>query len=152
MLNQFSQLKSTVKKRKRAGRGHSSGLGKTCGGGHKGQKSRKGVSINGFEGGQMPIYRRVPKIGFNNPFSKTYQIVKIAELNKLLDNDNLKSGDKVDKDVLFNNKLINCILKPVKILGGEDLKSPLKISADKLTKSAVKSIESVSGEILDWFI
>lgn len=149
MLNQFSQLKSTVKKRKRAGRGHSSGLGKTCGGGHKGQKSRKGVSINGFEGGQMPIYRRVPKIGFNNPFSKTYQIVKIAELNKLLDNDNLKSGDKVDKDVLFNNKLINCILKPVKILGGEDLKSPLKISADKLTKSAVKSIESVSGEILD---
>ena len=149
MLNQFSQLPTSVKNRKRVGRGHSSGLGKTCGSGHKGQKSRKGVSINGFEGGQMPIYRRVPKRGFNNPFSKTFQIVKISQLNDLLSSGSLKSGDKVNKHLLHENKIVSCLFTPIKILGGCDLSDALEVTADKFTKSAIESIKSSSGSVVE---
>lgn len=148
MLNKFEKLKSSVKKRKRVGRGNSSGFGKTCGSGHKGQKARKGVSINGFEGGQMPIYRRVPKRGFNNPFTKTYQIVKISQLNKLLESSCVNSGDKITNQVLYENGLISCLVTPIKYLGGEQLSKPLDVIANKFTQSAIKSIENSSGTVV----
>ena len=128
---------------KRLGCGESSGHGKTSGKGHKGQKARSGGSLRlGFEGGQMPLIRRLPKRGFNNSaFHKEYAIVNLNDLNEF------KAGTVVNEQMLRESKLIRGNVAGVKILGDGELKHPLKIEADKVSESAKAKIEKAGGTI-----
>src|SRR6267142_5298166 len=128
---------------KRLGCGESSGHGKTSGKGHKGQKARSGGSIRlGFEGGQMPLIRRLPKRGFNNAaFHATYAIVNLSDLNEF------KAGTVVNEQLLRESKLVRGDVAGVKILGNGELKHALKIEADKVSESARAKIEKAGGTI-----
>ena len=128
---------------KRLGSGESSGHGKTSGKGHKGQKARSGGSLRlGFEGGQMPLIRRLPKRGFNNAaFHKTYAIVNLDSLN------NFKAGTTVNEQLLRESKLIRGNFVGIKILGDGELKHGLTIEADKFSESARAKIEKAGGSV-----
>jgi large subunit ribosomal protein L15 len=128
---------------KRLGCGESSGHGKTSGKGHKGQKARSGGSIRlGFEGGQMPLIRRLPKRGFNNAaFHKTYAIVNLTDLNEF------KSGTLVNEQLLRESNLVRGHVAGIKILGDGELKHALKIEVDKISGSAREKIDKVGGTI-----
>jgi large subunit ribosomal protein L15 len=127
----------------RLGCGESSGHGKTSGKGHKGQKARSGGSIRlGFEGGQMPLIRRLPKRGFNNAaFHKNYAIVNINDLNEF------KAGTVVNEQLLRESKLVRGEIAGIKILGDGELKHALKIEADKVSESAKAKIEKAGGSV-----
>ena len=124
----------------RRGRGHASGNGKTAGKGHKGQKARSGAPRPGFEGGQMPLYRRIPKRGFNNIFAKEYAIVNVSDLNKFTE------GTVVDAELLKAAGLIKKACDGVKVLGDGELTTKLTVKAAKFTKSAVEKIEKAGGK------
>ena len=124
----------------RRGRGHGSGNGKTAGKGHKGQKARSGAPRIGFEGGQMPLYRRIPKRGFNNIFAKEYAIVNVSDLNKFTE------GTVVDAELLKAAGLIKKACDGVKVLGDGELTTKLTVKAAKFTKSAVEKIEKAGGK------
>ena len=127
---------------KRLGRGVGSGLGKTSGKGHKGAKARSGGGKRpGFEGGQMPLTRRLPKRGFTNIFRKEYAIVNVSALDKL------DEGTVVTAEVLKNCGLIKEVLDGVKILGGGELTKKLTVNVDKVTASAKEKIEAVGGKV-----
>ena len=128
---------------KRLGCGESSGHGKTSGKGHKGQKARSGGSIRlGFEGGQMPLIRRLPKRGFNNAaFHKRYAIVNLGDLN------GFKAGTVVNEQLLRESKLVRGEVVGVKVLGGGELKHALKIEVDKISKSAREKIAKLGGTV-----
>lgn len=133
------------KSKKRIGRGQGSGFGGTATKGHKGQKSRSGAKIRAaFEGGQMPLNRRVPKFGFYNPFRVEYQVVNLATLQKLSD-DNKFENNKVDFDVLYGLGIINKKNKPLKILGVGELIAKLDVEAHGFSNSAKEKIESAGG-------
>ena len=143
-LNATYQVK---KKKIRVGRGIGSGKGKTSGRGIKGQKSRSGVAIKSFEGGQMPLYRRLPKRGFN-PIKK----VKIAKINieklqTLIENKKLKADEKIDIKNLIKKNILNKSYKKIKILGTGDINIKLDIEADFSSKSASEKIEKLGGKI-----
>ena len=143
-LNTTSQIK---KKKIRVGRGIGSGKGKTAGRGMKGQKSRSGVAIKSFEGGQMPLYRRLPKRGFN-PIKK----VKIAKINieklqTLIDKKKLKTDEKIDLKNLIKKNILNKSYKKIKILGSGNINIKLDIEADFSSKSAREKIEKLGGKI-----
>ncbi|MGX1023855.1 50S ribosomal protein L15 [Psychroflexus sp. MBR-150] len=146
-LHQLKPAKGSVKgKTKRLGRGEGSGTGDTAGRGHKGAKSRSGYSRKiGFEGGQMPLQRRIPKFGFNNINRIEYKPVNLSDLQALVDNKKIK--DSVDSDILKNLGIIkkNDL---VKILGNGELKSKLKVQAHKFSKSAKEAIEKAGGEAI----
>ena len=130
----------STKTRKRIGRGRATGVGKTSGKGQKGQKSRAGFSRTaGFEGGQMPLHRRLPKRGFRNIFSKEFQEINLFRLEKAG-----LSGD-VTPALLAEKRLISDATKPVKVLGTGDIKSALKITADMFSETAKKKIEAAGG-------
>jgi len=133
---------SSVKNRKRVGRGHSSGQGKTCGRGQKGQGSRSGFSMRpGFEGGQMPFQRRVPKRGFNNKiFATNYELVNVVQLAKL-------TVSTVDKEVLVKAGLIKCTNSKVKVLGNGEITKAIKVIADKFSETAASKITKAGGEV-----
>ncbi len=128
---------------KRLGHGESSGKGKTSGKGHKGQKARSGGSIRlGFEGGQMPLIRRIPKRGFNNAaFKKNYAIVNLTDLNEF------KDGDTIDESTLLEAKLIRGKYHGVKILANGELTKKLTISVDKVSTAAREKIEKAGGTV-----
>ncbi len=129
------------KKRKRIGRGHATGHGKTSGRGHKGQRARVGYSYrSGFEGGQTPLFRRLPKRGFHNPFKIKYQLVNLVDLQKV------SSGADVDPAFLQEKGLISRQARPVKILGKGELKLKLNVLADAFSESAKLSIEKQGGK------
>lgn len=130
------------KKRKRVGRGPGSGKGKTCGRGHKGQQCRSGPGIRpGFEGGQMPLYRRLPKRGFNNArFRTTYAIVNVGQLEGAF-----ADGEKVDAEAIRKARLVNAKRGPIKVLGSGDLSKKLHVTADRFSGSAVRKIEAAGG-------
>jgi len=130
---------------KRLGCGESSGKGKTCGKGHKGQKARSGGSIRlGFEGGQMPLIRRIPKRGFNNASFKTvYATVNLADLNQFED------GATVNETSLLEAKLIRGIYDGVKVLGNGEITKKLVVSVDKISASAREKIEKAGGSIAE---
>ena len=135
------------KKRKRIGRGTGSGYGRTSTKGHKGQKSRSGFKqIRGFEGGQMPLNRRVPKFGFFNRFRTKYQIVNIQTLQSLADNNALE-GSEVNFKVLNKLGVISNKRLPLKILGNGEITSALNVVAHKFSNSAKEKIESVGGTV-----
>ncbi len=144
-LSDLNQLARPYKQRKRRGRGHGSGLGKTSGRGQKGAKSRSGYRRRyGFEGGQMPLFRRIPKRGFNNIFKKEFDIVTVGDLNRL------QGMERVDRAVLVAHGILKKRLsrnKPLlKILGGGNLQHKLVVEATKFSASARRSIEELGGE------
>ena len=140
-LNELKPPAGSRKERKRLGRGISSGHGRTCGKGHKGQKSRSGAKRKfGYEGGQMPLQRRVPKFGFTNIFKKEFQIVNIDQLEKF------SEGDTINKDILLKSGIISKKNLDVKILGRGEIKKPLTIEADAFTKSAIEKITNAGGK------
>ena len=142
-LDSLSPGKGSVSKRKRIGRGHGSGLGKTSGRGHKGAGQRSGNKKRAwFEGGQMPLARRLPRRGFTNIFKEKFQIVNIGDIT------DLKDGSVIDPVSLKNSGLIRSSLKPVKILGNGSIKNKIKISASAFSSVAKEKIEKVGGEAI----
>ena len=140
-MHELGPAYGATTKRKIVGRGIGSGTGKTAGKGHKGQKARTGGKIRrGFEGGQTPLYRRIPKRGFNNHFAKEYAIVNIDL--EVFDNDTV-----VDSKVLIEKGLVNKELDGIKVLGNGKLTKKLTVVATKFSKSAIEKIQAVGGKI-----
>ena len=144
MLNDLIKLKT---KKIRVGRGIGSGKGKTSGRGVKGQKSRSGVAIKSFEGGQMPLYRRLPKRGFNPIGKKNIAILNLDKIQSYIDKKNIKTSDVLNSDLLKKLKLINKSSLKLKILGSGEIKSKINIEADLASKSAVEKLEKIGGSI-----
>ncbi len=135
-------------KKKRIGRGPGSGYGGTSTRGHKGAQSRSGYSRNfSFEGGQMPLNRRIPKFGFNNRFRTEYQVVNLSRLQELAEADKL-SDNVVNFDLLYSLKVINKKDMPLKVLGNGDLKVALTVEANKFSETAKHKIESAGGKVI----
>ncbi|MGB1920089.1 MAG: 50S ribosomal protein L15 [Candidatus Puniceispirillaceae bacterium] len=148
-LNEVKDNPGATKNRKRVGRGIGSGTGKTSGSGHKGQKARSGVSINGFEGGQMPIHRRLPKRGFTNIFRKKYVEVNLGRLQAAIDSGRLDAGKPVDAAALVGAGVISKARDGVRILAKGELKAKkLEIHAAGASKAAVAAVEAAGGKIV----
>jgi large subunit ribosomal protein L15 len=147
MTMQLHELNAgSRKKRKRVGRGPGSGLGKTCGRGHKGAKSRSGFKIKrGFEGGQTPLKRRLPKFGFTNPNRQTYQLINLDRLEKL---EQLTDGASLEMQQMLEMGLIRNTKTPVKLLGRGSLTKKIKITVDKASRGAVESVTQAGGEVI----
>ena len=131
----------------RVGRGIGSGKGKTSGRGVKGQKSRSGVAIKSFEGGQMPLYRRLPKRGFNPISKESIAILNLDKIQSFIDKKNIKSSDTLNSQLLKKLKLIDKNAKKLKILGTGEIKEKINIEADLVSKSALKKLEKIGGSI-----
>jgi len=146
-LNEIKDNEGSTHSRKRLGRGIGSGSGKTGGRGVKGQKSRSGVAINGFEGGQMPIYRRLPKRGFTNIFAADYVVVSLARIQAAVDAGKLDAKQTVDAAALKAAGVIRRAKDGVRVLSGGELKAKVKIEVAGASKSAVEKIEKAGGSI-----
>ena len=131
----------------RVGRGIGSGKGKTSGRGVKGQKSRSGVAIKSFEGGQMPLYRRLPKRGFNPIARTSIAILNLEKIQSLIDKKNIKTSDILNSDLLKKLNLINKNSMKLKILGTGSIKDKINIEADLASKSAIAKLEKIGGSI-----
>ena len=146
-LNELSDNPGARKKRLRVGRGIGSGKGKTCGKGQKGQKSRSGVAIKGFEGGQMPIYRRLPKRGFTNVFRKQFGVINIGRLQAAVEAGKLAEGDTVTIAVLEEKGLARAQKHGIRLLGDGELTTRLTIEVSGATKSAIAAVEKAGGSV-----
>ncbi len=141
-LSNLSPAAGSVKNRKRIGRGAGSGTGKTSGRGHKGQNSRSGGGVKpGFEGGQMPLQRRLPKRGFTSLNKKVYALVNVSDL------ETFEVDSIVDPEMLINAGFIKCVQDGVKVLADGELTKKLTVKAHKFSKSAVSKIEAVGGTV-----
>ena len=147
MLNTLINLRKKKISKKRVGRGIGSGTGKTSGRGHKGQKSRSGVSLQGFEGGQMPLYRRLPKRGFTSIFKKNFNSIILMQIQNLIDKKRIEIKEEITQELLLKKKIIKKRLEGIKILGKGDIKSKIIIQAQKASKNAVKKVEKIGGKI-----
>ena len=145
-LNEIKDNEGARKSRKRVARGIGSGSGKTAGRGVKGQKSRSGVAVNGFEGGQMPIYRRLPKRGFKNPFSKEFAVVNLDTIQKAVDAGKLKA-EAIDVDTLMSAGIVSKKLDGVRLLARGALTAKVVISVNSASKAAVEAVEKASGKV-----
>ena len=134
-------------KKIRVGRGIGSGKGKTSGRGMKGQKSRSGVAIKSFEGGQMPLYRRLPKRGFNSIKKINVAKINLDKIQSFIDHKKISSNDKINSQLLKKLKIINKNSQKLKILGNGEIKVKIDIEADLISKSAMKKLEKVGGLI-----
>ena len=146
----INQIKSTLtsnKKKKRVGRGAGSGFGKTAGRGNKGQKSRSGVSIKGFEGGQMPLYRRLPKRGFKNIFSKKIQTINFNQISNIIKKYNLKPNE-IKENYFFENKILNKSKGSLKLLNVGELTSAVNIEVSFASKQAIEKVKKLGGSII----
>ena len=142
-LNELKPAGGSTKSRKRIGRGPGSGHGKTSGRGHKGQKSRSGSrSTRGFEGGQMPLQRRVPKFGFTNIFKKRYALVQVGELKRF------NANDIIDEALLMKSGIIKKLYDGVKILSKGEIDRPLTLKVHKISKAASSKIEAAGGKVV----
>ena len=139
--------KASIKKSKRVGRGIGSGTGKTSGAGHKGQKSRSGVAIKGFEGGQMPLHRRLPKRGFKNRFRTEYSVINIGDIDKAVTDKKIDSKKIITNEDFFKAGLIRNKNVLVKILGNGKTNYSLNLKVDKASQSAIKLISDKKGKI-----
>ena len=135
------------KKKIRVGRGIGSGKGKTSGRGVKGQKSRSGVSIKSFEGGQMPLYRRLPKRGFNPIGKKNIAILNLDKIQSFIDKKSVKTSEILNSNLLKKLKLISKRSSKLKILGSGEIKNKINIEADLASKSAINKLEKIGGSI-----
>ena len=145
-INELNSTLTSNKKRKRRGRGAGSGLGKTAGRGVKGQKSRSGVSINGFEGGQMPLYRRLPKRGFNNYFAKKIQSINFNHIENIMKKYDVKAQE-IKESVLFEKKIFNKSKGSLKLLNKGELKTSISIEVSYASKKAIETLEKIGGKI-----
>ena len=147
-LNNIKDNVGSNKNRKRIGRGIGSGTGKTSGKGHKGQKARSGVSIKGFEGGQMPIHRRLPKRGFNNINKVSFVEINVNRLDKLIDDKIIDPNKTINNKVLMDIGLINSEKTRVKLLANGELKNKINIEISAISSSAKDKVEKVGGSVL----
>ena len=145
-LNEIKDNEGSRKSRIRVARGIGSGKGKTAGRGQKGQKARSGVAVNGFEGGQMPIYRRLPKRGFKNPFSVSYAVVNLDTIQKAIDAGKLNAAD-INIDALLNAGVISKKLDGVRLLARGAITTSVTISVNSASKSAVAAVEKAGGKV-----
>lgn len=145
-LNEIKDNEGARKSRKRLARGIGSGSGKTAGRGQKGQKSRSGVAVNGFEGGQMPIYRRLPKRGFNNPFAKEYAVVNLDTIQKAVDAGKL-NANSIDIKSLMESGIISKQLDGVRLLARGAITTSVTISVNSASKAAVAAVEKAGGKV-----
>jgi len=146
-LNEIKDNAGATKNRTRVGRGIGSGKGKTCGSGQKGQKSRTGVAIKGFEGGQMPLYRRLPKRGFNNPNAREFAEINLGKLQEAVDSKKIDVKKPVTEQTLVEGGVITHLRDGVRILGNGELKAKLDITVTGASKGAVAGIEKAGGKI-----
>jgi large subunit ribosomal protein L15 len=144
---ELNSLIKNNKKKIRVGRGIGTGRGKTSTRGHKGQKSRSGVAIKSFEGGQMPLYRRLPKRGFKSLAKKNIAILNLSKIQKILEKDNNLQKNPLDLKILKDKKLINKKYAKLRILGTGELKSNIEITANYFSKQAKVKIEKAGGKL-----
>ena len=146
-LNQLNDSSSPNKSRKRVGRGIGSGKGKTSGAGHKGQKSRSGVAIKGFEGGQMPLHRRLPKRGFVNIYRLKYAELNVGRIQKAIEEKKLDSSKTINEDLLKEKGLVTHIHDGVRLLGSGKIDKSVTIHVTSATNGAIKAVEKAGGKI-----
>ncbi|MDQ2633576.1 MAG: 50S ribosomal protein L15 [Pseudomonadota bacterium] len=146
-LNDLRDNEGATHSKKRLGRGIGSGSGKTAGRGVKGQKSRSGVAINGFEGGQMPLYRRLPKRGFNNIFAKSFNIVSLGRIQAAIDAKKLDAKATIDAEALIKAGVIRRAKDGVRLLADGDLKAKLSFDIAGASKAAVEKVEKAGGSV-----
>ena len=146
-LNEISDNQGARKVRKRAGRGEGSGLGKTAGRGHKGQKSRSGVAIKGFEGGQMPLHRRLPKRGFNNISSKHYNEINLGQIQSYIDAKKLDASKPVSLESLMEGGFVKRKLDGVRLLANGELKDKVTFEVAGASKTAIAAVEKAGGSV-----
>ena len=144
-LNELHDNPGANKTKKRIGRGPGSGKGKTGGRGLKGQKSRSGVSLNGYEGGQMPLYMRLPKRGFNKPNRKEFAVVNLGLIQKFVDLKKLDTKIEINEDVLVESGIVRRKLDGVRILGKGVITSKVNISVSGASKTAIEAVEKLGG-------
>lgn len=146
-LNEIRDNEGAHKKRMRVGRGPGSGKGKTAGRGVKGQKARTGVSLLGFEGGQMPLHMRMPKRGFNNPFALKLVEVNLWRIQKAIEAGKLDAGKPIDGEALVKAGVIRRVRDGVRLLGHGEIKAKLQLSVHSASASALKAIEAAGGAV-----
>ena len=146
-LNKLNDNNGAKSSKKRLGRGVGSGLGKTSGKGHKGQKSRSGVSIKGFEGGQMPIHRRLPKRGFNKHNRKVYRILNLGDLQKVIDNGKIDIKKEINSSVILSSGVIKNLKDGIRILARGKITSKVNILVDGASKNAIEQVKKVGGNL-----
>ena len=146
-LHELHDNEGANRKKKRIGRGPGSGKGKTGGRGIKGQKSRSGVAINGYEGGQMPLYQRLPKRGFNNPNRKSYAIVNLSLIEKFIDAGKLDTKSEITEDTLVASGLVRRKRDGVRILANGELKSKIKLNVTGASKAAIDAVAKAGGSL-----
>lgn len=146
-LNELRDNPGATKEKKRVGRGPGSGKGKTAGRGIKGQKSRSGVAINGYEGGQMPLYQRLPKRGFNNINAKRYAVINLGILQKFIDSGKLDVKSTLNEEVLLNSGLVRRVWDGVRLLNKGQITSKINIEVTGASKTAVAAIEKAGGTV-----
>ena len=146
-LHELRDNEGAAKKRKRVGRGPGSGIGKMGGRGIKGQKSRSGVAINGYEGGQMPLYQRLPKRGFNKPNRKSFAVVNLGLIQKFVDAKKIDAKKAITEDVLVESGLVRRKLDGVRVLAKGEISAKLNIEVTGASKSAVAAVEKAGGSL-----
>jgi len=146
-LNDLRDNEGARKKRITVGRGIGSGKGKTCGRGVKGQKARTGVSIRGFEGGQMPIHRRIPKRGFNNIFANDYAEINLGRLQQAIDSGKLDAKTPITSETLIKAGIVPKARDGVRLLGKGELKSKVDLTVAGASKSAIAAVEKSGGQV-----
>ncbi|HLS57994.1 MAG TPA: 50S ribosomal protein L15 [Paracoccaceae bacterium] len=146
-LHELRDNPGATSRKKRVGRGPGSGLGKTGGRGIKGQKSRSGVSIKAFEGGQMPLYRRLPKRGFSKPNRKEFAVINLGNLQKFIDAGKIDAGSEVTEELLVSSGLVRRRLDGVRLLGKGEITSAVRISVTGASKSAIEAVEKAGGSV-----
>ena len=147
-LNQIAETRGSRKLRKRVGRGPSSGLGKTAGKGQKGQKSRSGVALAGFEGGQMPLYRRLPKRGFTNIFRKRYREINLNGVQSAIEAGKIDVSKPIDLSVMQSAGLLKTPRDGVRLLARGTLNSKVTIEVSGASKSAIDAVEKAGGKVV----
>jgi large subunit ribosomal protein L15 len=146
-LNELSDNPGATKARKRVGRGAGSGMGKTAGRGIKGQKSRSGVAIKGYEGGQMPLYQRLPKRGFNKPNRKAFSVVNLGLIQKFIDEGKIDVKADITEDALIASGLVRRKKDGIRVLAKGDFKAKATIAVTGASKGAVEAVEKAGGSL-----
>ncbi|MDJ1018494.1 MAG: 50S ribosomal protein L15 [Paracoccaceae bacterium] len=146
-LNELRDNDGAAKKAKRVGRGPGSGKGKTAGRGIKGQKSRSGVALNGYEGGQMPLYQRLPKRGFNKPNRKAFAVVNLGLIQKFIDDKKIDAKKDITEDVLIESGLVRRKKDGIRVLAKGDFSAKATISVTGASKSAIAAVEKAGGSL-----
>lgn len=146
-INELRDNPGARKSATRVGRGIGSGKGKTAGSGHKGQKARSGVAINGFEGGQMPIYRRLPKRGFTSLNKKDFQVLNIGRLQKAIDDKKLDAKKPITVETLVEAGVVGKVVDGVRLLAKGELKAKVDITVTGASKGAVEAVEKAGGKV-----